>query len=154
MHWKYGILFKLSAWCSLNLLSALPVTHPAPSLLWAPCVRLRIVAGKCFINNKRWERRTEPRHLLWHDPHKMGTKVSIWCYIFYKQILNLYNISLARLIELSAVKTDWYCGVNIRRDFHKNDGSSCSEKWMGPCWDPGKQWLTFGFITLSVVVWV
>ena len=48
--------------------------------------------------------------------------------IFSKQILNFYNISLARLIELSAVKTDWYCGVNIRRDFHKNDGSSCSEK--------------------------
>lgn len=59
---------------------------------------------------------------------------------------------MCRLIELSAVKTDWYCGVNIRRDFHKNDGSSCSEKWMGPSWDPGKQCLTFGFTTLSVVV--
>ena len=62
-------------------------------------------------------------HIKWGQKSVFG-----WCYIFYKQILNLYNISLARLIELSAVKTDWYCGVNIKRDFHKNDGSPCSEK--------------------------
>ena len=50
---------------------------------------------------------------------KWGQK-SVFGVIFSKQILlNLYNISLARLIELSAVKTDWYCGVNIKRDFHK-----------------------------------